>query len=108
MRAYEMMVIVDVDVDEAGVTKVIDRVKDLVGRDGGTVATVDLWGLRKFAYTINHKTEGTYVVFEIQTAAGGLNEVDRSLRLADEVVRHKIIRLPDQEAARRGLLASAG
>ena len=63
-----------------------------------------VWGKRRFAYPIKHKLEGIYVVHEISTPASNLDETDRFLRLADEVVRHKIVRLPDHEATRRGLL----
>ncbi len=62
------------------------------------MAKTDLWGRRRFAYEINHKFEGIYVVLEILTEAPNLDDVERSLRLADEVVRHKLIRLPDREA----------
>ena len=58
-------------------------------------------------YEINHKDEGYYVVLEIVTEASNLDDVDRFLRLADETVRHKAIRLPDAEAERRGLLGEA-
>jgi len=107
VRAYELMVIVDGDVDDAGVRVVNERVGQLVEAGGGTVATTDLWGRRRYAYPINHKLEGTYVVFELSTPSSDLSELDRFLRLADEVVRHKLIRLPDREAERRGLLGSA-
>jgi small subunit ribosomal protein S6 len=107
-RVYELMIIVDMDVDDATNKAVSAKVVELIEADGGTVPTVDNWGRRRFAYTINHKTEGVYTVLEIVTQAANLDEVDRYLRLADEVVRHKIIRLPDSEAARRGLLSSAG
>jgi small subunit ribosomal protein S6 len=102
------MIIVDRDVDDAANTAVLQRVQELVSADGGTVPTVDKWGRRRFAYPIDHKEEGVYSVLEIVTEAPNLDEVDRFLRLADDVVRHKLIRLPDTEAARRGLLAGAG
>lgn len=104
-RAYELMVIVDADVDDPGVRGVIARITELIQADGGTIAKVDNWGKRRFAYEINRKTEGTYVVLEIVTSAA-LDSVDRMLRIADEAVRHKIIRLPDREAAKRGLLGA--
>ena len=104
MRAYELMVIIDTDVDDAGVQAVNQKVTDLVEADGGTVVKTDLWGKRRYAYPINKKFEGIYVVLEISTPASNLNESDRFLRLADDVVRYKIIRLPDREATRRGLL----
>jgi small subunit ribosomal protein S6 len=101
------MVIVDSDVDDAANNAVIDKVKELVESEGGLVPTVDRWGRRRFAYEINHKHEGVYTVFEISTEAPNLDEVDRFLRLADDVVRHKLIRLPEAEAIRRGLLTAA-
>ncbi len=107
-RAYELMIIVDADVDDAANRAVIERVKELVTVDGGTVPNVDNWGRRRFAYPINHKNEGVYTVLEIVTDAPNLDETDRFLRLADDVVRHKLIRLPEKEAARRGLLTAAG
>lgn len=107
-RVYELMIIVDMDVDDATNKAVTAKVTEMVEADGGTVPTVDNWGRRRFAYPINHKHEGVYTVLEIVTQAANLDEVDRYLRLADEVVRHKVIRLPDSEATRRGLLSAAG
>ena len=108
IRAYELMIIVDQDVDDAGNKAVVDRVKEMVEADGGTVPTIDNWGRRRFAYPINHKNEGVYTVVEVVTEAPNLDELDRFLRLADDVVRHKLFRLPDNEATRRGLLTAAG
>ena len=67
------------------------------------------WGRRRFAYQIDHRWEGFYVVLEVVTEANDLASTDRILRLADrsDVVRHKIMRLPDDEAARRGLIGEA-
>ena len=106
MRAYELMVIFDGDLDESTVAGVINQVTAQVESAGGTVPKTDKWGRRRFAYEINHKTEGFYVVFEIEAEPGALDRLDRTLRLADDVVRHKIIRLPDAEAFRRGLLGA--
>jgi small subunit ribosomal protein S6 len=104
MRAYELMVIVDGDVDDAGQKAVLERIGDLIGADGGKIATTDLWGRRRYAYPINKKLEGIYSVLEIVTPASNLDTTDRFLRLADDVVRHKIIRLPEGEATKRGLI----
>ena len=103
-RAYELMVIYQADLDEAAVAAELKKVAATVEAGGGTVATTDVWGLRRFAYEINHKNEGVYVVLELVTEAPNLDDLDRQLRLADEVVRHKILRLPEREATRRGLL----
>lgn len=106
MRAYELMVIFDGDLEESAVAQVINQVTAQVETAEGSVAKTEKWGRRRFAYEINHKNEGFYVVFEIEAEPGALDTVDRNLRLADEVVRHKIIRLPDAEAHRRGLLGA--
>ena len=106
MRAYELMVIFDGDLDESTVAGVINTVTAQVTDAEGSVAKTEKWGRRRFAYEINHKTEGFYVVFEIEAEPGALDGVERNLRFADEVVRHKLIRLPDAEAYRRGLLGA--
>ncbi|CAB4620699.1 unannotated protein [freshwater metagenome] len=107
MRAYELMVIFDGDVEDTAVNAMLTNVNKLVEAGGGTVAKTDRWGRRRFAYEINHKWEGIYVVLEISTEGRDLHEVERVLHIADEVVRHKVMRLPDKEAARRGLLGDA-
>lgn len=107
MRAYELMIIFDGDLEEADVQAQLTKVSELVEATGGTVASTDNWGKRRFAYEIDHKQEGFYVVLELLRDGGGFDELERSLRLADEVVRHKLLRLPDHEAARRGLLGEA-
>lgn len=106
MRAYELMVIVDAELDDEVIDAQVKRVAELVTQRGGEVKAEDRWGRRRFAYEINHKTEGYYVVYSF-VGGSELNQLERALRLADEIVRHKLIRLPDREAARRGLLATA-
>jgi small subunit ribosomal protein S6 len=104
VRAYELMVIYGGETDEAVVNENLAGVTRLVTAGNGRIATTDRWGRRRFAYQIDHKWEGIYVVLEIVTEAADLHDIERNLRLADEVVRHKLIRLPDGEAERRGLL----
>ena len=107
MRAYEVMIIIDAEVDDAGVRGWVTRAGELIGAEGGTVATTDIWGRRRFAYEIAKKHEGIYVVLQVVTSATNLDSLDRVLRLADNIVRHKILRLPEKEAAKRGLLGTS-
>lgn len=107
MRAYELMIIFDAEVDDTVVNEQLATVGRLIEAGGGSVKKTDRWGRRRFAYEINHKWEGIYVVLEIATEGRDLSEAERVLHLADQVVRHKTIRLPDAEAARRGLLGEA-
>ena len=104
MRAYELMVIFDSGLEDLAIDDQVKSVAAQVAARGGTVASTDRWGRRRFAYEIDHKQEGYYVVWELTSDGADLEALERSLRLADEVVRHKLVRLPDGEAARRGLL----
>ena len=102
MRSYELMIIHRPDMVETDVRKQVEEVSATIDTSGNVTAT-DFWGKRRFAYEINHMTEGFYVVLEIQSEVA-LDEIERTLRLDDGVVRHKVLRLPDHEAERRGLL----
>jgi small subunit ribosomal protein S6 len=104
MRAYELMVILDGDLDEPVAQAWVKTITEAVAAKGGkVVGQPDWWGKRRFAYEINHKTEGYYVVLNLVAEGGALDDLERTMRLADDVVRHKLLRLPDREAARRGL-----
>jgi small subunit ribosomal protein S6 len=106
MRAYELMIIIDIELDDEVIDAQVKRVAELVTQRGGEVKSQERWGRRRFAYEINHQHEGYYVVYEF-VGGSDLDQLERALRLADEIVRHKVLRLPDNEAARRGLLEPA-
>ena len=105
LRAYELMVICDGDLENAEARKILDDVQDRISKVG-EVASFDFWGLRDFAYEINHKARGYYSVIELRAEPAAMDPVERHLRIADGVVRHKLIRLPEGEAQRRGLLGA--
>ena len=108
LRAYELMIIIDGDVDDAKAQSWIKFVTDEIGKVGGSVhGKPDWWGKRAFAYPINKKEAGYYLVVECVANGGALDELERQLRLADDIVRHKLIRLPEAEAARRGMAVTA-
>ncbi|HWB72564.1 MAG TPA: 30S ribosomal protein S6 [Egibacteraceae bacterium] len=92
MRTYELMMITNGTLDENAVAATVERFTTLVATLGGNVEGVDHWGKRQFAYEIQHMTDGYYTVVEFQLPSDGLVELERQLRLADEVVRHKIVR----------------
>jgi small subunit ribosomal protein S6 len=108
MRAYELMVILEGDLDEPVAQGWVKTISDGITKAGGTVhGKPDWWGKRQYAYPINKKEFGYYVVFNLVAPGGSLNELERNFRIADDVVRHKLLRLPDAEAARRGLTVAA-
>jgi small subunit ribosomal protein S6 len=92
MREYELMIIVDPDADESALDGVVDRVSGLITGRGGDVKKVDRWGRRRLTFEINHRTEGQYVVIRFQAESEAVEQLERALHLADEVIRHKIVK----------------
>ena len=99
LRPYEVMIILDVGLEEEAIRSAVDRATELIRSRGGTPGAIDRWGRRRFAYELKHKWEGYYVVLRAEAEPSVMAELDRSLHLADEVLRHKVIRLPDSVAA---------
>ncbi|MGH9183579.1 MAG: 30S ribosomal protein S6 [Acidimicrobiales bacterium] len=100
VQPYEIVVIFDVTLEEASVEAVIGRCTELIESLGGTVNQADRWGRRRFAYELAHRSEGYYVLLEVTTDPSSVDDVNRFLRLADEVIRHKIVRVPEHRAGR--------
>jgi small subunit ribosomal protein S6 len=96
------MVIFTEDTDESSIQTFVNRLEGMATEADATLEKLDKWGVREFAYEINKANRGSYIVLEF-LAPNALSEIDRVLRLADEVIRHKIVRLPLDEAHRRGL-----
>jgi small subunit ribosomal protein S6 len=94
------MVILDVGLDEDVIRATVDRATELIKSRGATLGRVDHWGRRRFAYEIKHHNEGYYVLIEAMADPPAMAELDRMLHLADEVIRYKVIRLPDKVAGR--------
>ena len=91
MRQYEIMLILPPDADEAAVEAVTERIRGILAAAGGEVSRADTWGRRRLAYEIAHHTEGYYVVVGFSAEPGALQELDRVLSLADEVIRFKVV-----------------
>ncbi|MBO0730724.1 MAG: 30S ribosomal protein S6 [Acidimicrobiaceae bacterium] len=94
------MVIFDAGLDEEAIRALVDQTTKVITDGGGTVNRVDRWGRRRFAYEVHHRSEGYYVLIEITAEPAVLTGLDRMLHLADEVIRHKVIRIPEQVAGR--------
>ncbi|MGH3454941.1 MAG: 30S ribosomal protein S6 [Nocardioidaceae bacterium] len=92
MRRYEVMVILDPDLEERTVGPSLDQYLNLVRQDGGNVETVDIWGRRRMAYDIEKKSEGIYAVIELDAEPATVKELDRQLTLNESVLRTKVIR----------------
>lgn len=112
---YELMVILDPEIDERTVAPSLDKFLNVIRTDGGTVDNVDIWGRRRLAYEINKKTEGIYAVVNYTSTSDASVELDRQLKLSEAVMRTKVLRaeqgmaqvaaakkLADEKAARKG------
>lgn len=94
LRQYEVMVILDPDLDERTVAPSLDTYLNVIRQSGGTVDNVDVWGKRRLAYEINKKSDGIYAVIDLTAEPAAVKELDRQLGLNESVVRTKVIR-PD-------------
>ena len=92
MRAYELMVILDPDLEERTVAPSLDTYLNVIRTSGGSVEKLDVWGRRRLAYEIDKKTEGIYAVIDLQAEPQAVAELDRQLRLNELVLRTKVIR----------------
>ena len=99
MRAYEVVVIFDATLEEESIRPVLDRATAPITKNGDKVTT-DRWGKRRFAYELKHRWEGNYVLLAFQAEPAQVAELDRVFYLADEVLRHKVMRIPDKVAGR--------
>jgi len=94
VRAYELMVILDPDLEERTVQPSLDTYLNVVRKDGGSVENIDIWGRRRLAYEIDKNAEGIYAVVTVQAEPATVKELDRQLTLNESVLRTKVIR-PD-------------
>ena len=92
MHQYELMVILDPEIDERTVAPSLDKFLNVIRTGGGTIDKVDIWGKRRLAYEINKKTEGIYAVVDMTATSESTIELDRQLKLSEAVMRTKVLR----------------
>ena len=92
MHQYELMVILDPEIDERTVAPSLDKFLNVIRKGGGTVENVDVWGRRRLAYDINKKSEGIYAVVNFTAESATAKELDRQLGLNESVMRTKLMR----------------
>ena len=93
MRHYEVVVILDPELEERTVAPSLETFLNVVKNDGGTVRNVDVWGRRRLAYEINKKGDGIYALLDIDCSPAAVAELDRQLSLNESVLRTKVIRI---------------
>ncbi len=116
---YELMVILDPEIDERTVAPSLDKFLNVIRTDGGTIDNVDIWGRRRLAYEINKKSEGIYAIVNFTATSTATVELDRQLKLSEAVMRTKVLRaeegfaqvaaakkIADEKAARKAAAPS--
>lgn len=97
MKAYELMLILRPNLDDEAREAVLDRVRSILTAEGGTVDSEDVWGKRRLAHEIAHEEEGDYQVVLFHATTATVAELDRVLRITDQVIRFMIVRRDDLE-----------
>ncbi len=93
MRDYELVFIIRPNIDDEAVTAVVDKVSNLIKTGSGEVTSVDIWGRRTLAYPINNHREGVYVLFRTKMPPTALPEMERNLKLSEDVIRYLLVRV---------------
>jgi small subunit ribosomal protein S6 len=92
MRRYEMMVILDPQLDERTVAPSLDQFLGVVKTQGGSIDKVEIWGKRRLSYEIDKRTEGIYAVVDMSCTPAAVAELDRQLSLSESILRTKVLR----------------
>ena len=92
MRDYELMVVLDPNLDETALEGINTRIQTLVTQRGGTIENVDGWGRRRLAYPIGRYRDGVYVLSRVQLPPNAAVEIERALKLNESVIRHLLVR----------------
>ncbi len=95
MRNYELMFVVQPDLDEEGLSGLVDRVQQVIVTNGGQIVHVEIIGRRNLAYPIRKYKEGYYVLLHAGLDQAAMAELERMLRLSEDVLRHLLFRLDE-------------
>jgi small subunit ribosomal protein S6 len=90
MRKYELVCIIQPDLDETAFNGVLDKVKGWISESGGSVDKTEVWGRRKMAYLINKQREGQYVLLNVTMTPAATSELERNLRYQEAIMRHML------------------
>ena len=90
MRNYELMCIIQPDLDETAMNGVLDKVKGWITESGGSVDKAEVWGRRRMAYSINKHREGQYVLLNVTMSPAAMSGLERNLRYQESIMRHML------------------
>jgi small subunit ribosomal protein S6 len=94
-RTYELMFIVDPGTGDEDVLKLSESVQKIITSQGGSITKTEMMGKRQLAYEINHKKDGTYVLLEVEGSGAEIAEVERRMRVNDQILRYMTVRVDE-------------
>lgn len=97
MKAYELLYFVAPSIDEESRIAIMKRIESVLADGNGVVDNVDNWGKRKLAYEVNGLTDGDYTLIDFHAEPSIIAELDRVLRITDDVVRHMVVARTDRD-----------
>jgi len=100
LRPYEVVLILEANLEESAVQAILNRATETLTGGGASIERTEKWGRRRFAYPINKKVEGYYALLQVSSEPAPMDVLDRQLTLSDDVIRHKIVRVPEHKAGR--------
>jgi small subunit ribosomal protein S6 len=92
VREYELMVVLDPNLDDAAIDALNTRIQNLVTQRGGSVESVESWGRKRLAYPIGRYRDGVYILSRFQLPPNAATEIERALKLNESVIRHLLVR----------------
>ncbi len=101
MRRYELMLVLRPDVADDRVQQVLDRTTRGIAASDGQIVKVSPWGRRRLAYPISGYREGSYFIVVFEAPSAAIEELERSLNITEDVMRHLVVRLERPASARR-------
>jgi len=91
LRRYETLMVARPNLEEPQLKALLDEISALIVREGGIVKSIDVWGMRRLEYPIEHEESGQYAVINFEADTGVVKELDRVTRIRDEVLRTKTL-----------------
>jgi small subunit ribosomal protein S6 len=92
VREYELMVVLDPNLDEAAIEALNTRIQNMVTQRGGSIESVESWGRKRLAYPIGRYRDGVYILSRFQMPPNAAAEIERALKLTESVIRHLLVR----------------
>jgi len=94
-RTYEVIFIIDPDIADNEVMQLSEGIQKIITSQGGSITKTEMMGKRQLAYEINHKRNGTYVLLEVEGSGAEIAEVERRMRVNDQILRYMTIRVDE-------------